>query len=96
MTREEKIALLVDELEDIRCDNFDADTIEDKTLKETVRVIKVLQQESKTEKCKWIRYDYRTICPKNHDVNNPYWRLPENTKCLKYCPYCGREIVVTE
>lgn len=48
-------------------------------------------------KCKWIRYDYRTICPKNHDIDNPYWRIPENTECLKYCPYCGKEIeVVTE
>ena len=45
MTREEKIALLVDELEDIRCDNFDADTDEDRTLKEAVRVIKALEQE---------------------------------------------------
>lgn len=45
MTREEKIALLIDELEDIRCDNFDADTDEDKTLKEVVRVIKALEQE---------------------------------------------------
>ena len=45
-------------------------------------------------KCKWIRYDYRTICPKNHDINNPYWRIPENTECLKYCPYCGKEIEV--
>lgn len=45
MTKEEKIALLVGELEDIRCDNFDADTDEDKTLKEAVRVIKTLQQQ---------------------------------------------------
>ena len=45
MTRKEKIALLVDELEYIRCDNFDADTDEDKTLKEAVRVIEVLKQE---------------------------------------------------
>jgi hypothetical protein len=45
-------------------------------------------------KCKWIRYDYRTICPQNHDIDNPYWRIPENTECLKYCPYCGKEIEV--
>ena len=45
-------------------------------------------------KCKWIRYDHRTICPQNHDVDNPYWRIPENTECLKYCPYCGKEIEV--
>lgn len=50
MTREEKIALLIDELEDIRCDNFDVDTDEDKTLKEAVKVIKALEQES-CDKC---------------------------------------------
>ena len=44
-------------------------------------------------KCKWVKYDYRTVCPKNHDINNPYWRIPENRKdVLKYCPYCGKEI----
>ncbi len=42
--------------------------------------------------CEWIKYDYRTICPKNHDANNPYWRIPDNTDKLKYCPYCGRKI----
>jgi hypothetical protein len=51
-------------------------------------------EQMKTEKCKWIRYDYRTICPKNHDIDNPYWRIPEKTECLKYCPYCGKEIEV--
>lgn len=57
---------------------------------------KVLEQES-TEKCKWIKYDYRTMCPKEHDVDNPYWRIPENRmKTLKYCPYCGKEIEVEE
>jgi hypothetical protein len=55
-----------------------------------------VQSKPKTEKCKWIRYDHRTICPKNHDIDNPYWRIPENTEYLKYCPYCGKEIEVTE
>lgn len=51
----------------------------------------------KTERCKWIRYDYRTICPQNHDIDNPYWRIPEKRMdVLKYCPYCGKEIEVTE
>ena len=45
--------------------------------------------------CKWIKYDYRTICPKNHeDVHDPYWRIPEDKDKLKYCPYCSKEIVV--
>ena len=44
--------------------------------------------------CEWIKYDYRTICPKNHDANNPYWRIPDNTDKLKYCPYCGKKIKI--
>ena len=44
--------------------------------------------------CEWIKYDYRTICPKNHDVNTPYWRIPDNMDKLKYCPYCGKKIKV--
>lgn len=46
--------------------------------------------------CEWIKYDYRTISPKNHDANNPYWRIPDNTDKLKYCPYCGKKIKVVE
>ena len=38
-----------------------------------------------------------TFCPKNHgDVNNPYWKIPENMDKIKYCPYCGKEIVVVD
>lgn len=40
--------------------------------------------------CEWIKYDYRTICPREHDANNPYWRIPSDTDKLKYCPYCGK------
>lgn len=46
--------------------------------------------------CEWIKYDYRTIFPKNHDANNPYWRIPDNTDKLKYCPYCGKKIKVVD
>ena len=46
--------------------------------------------------CEWIKYDYRTICPKNHDANNPYWRISDNTDKLKYCPYCSKKIKVVE
>lgn len=46
------------------------------------------------QECEWFKYDYRTIAPKNHDVENPYWRIPENMDKLKYCPYCGRKIKV--
>ena len=44
--------------------------------------------------CEWVKYDYRTICPKNHDANNPYWRIPDNMDKLKYCPYCGKKIKI--
>ena len=58
--------------------------------------IKVLEQEP-TEKCTWIKYDYRTMCPKEHDIDSPYWRIPEDRmETLKYCPYCGKEIEVEE
>lgn len=51
----------------------------------------------KMRKCKWIKYDHRTICPKEHDADNPYWRIPEDRKdALKYCPYCGLEITIEE
>lgn len=59
-------------------------------------IIKALEQEP-IEKCTWIKYDYRTMCPKEHDIDNPYWRIPEKRmKTLKYCPYCGKEIEVEE
>lgn len=58
--------------------------------------IQALEQEP-TEKCTWIKYDYRTVCPKEHDIDNPYWRIPENRmETLKFCPYCGKEIEVEE
>lgn len=44
--------------------------------------------------CEWIKYDYRTICPKYHDADNPYWRIPADTDKLKYCPYCGKKIIM--
>lgn len=46
--------------------------------------------------CEWIKYDSWTICPKCHDANNPYWRIPENTDKLKYCPYCGKKITIVK
>ena len=52
--------------------------------------------EVETQTCKWIKYDYRTLCPKEHDANNPYWRIPENMDKLKYCPYCGKEIIIED
>ena len=56
----------------------------------------VLRRYKEMQTCEWIKYDYRTICPKEHDVNNLYWRIPENMDKLKYCPYCGKEIVVVD
>lgn len=56
----------------------------------------VLRRYGEIQTCKWIKYDYKTICPKEHDANNPYWRIPENMDKLKYCPYCGKEIVIED
>ena len=57
----------------------------------------VLQKYEEVQTCKWIKYDYRTICPKNHgDADDSYWRIPENMINLKYCPYCGKEIVIVD
>ena len=62
-----------------------------------INTLPPVQPKPKTEKCKWVRYDYRTICPQNHDIDNPYWRIPEKRmEVLKYCPYCGKEIEVEE
>ena len=55
-----------------------------------------IDEEVSDDVCEWIKYDYRTICPKNHDANNPYWRIPDNMDKLKYCPYCGKKILCKE
>lgn len=61
-------------------------------------ILKAIDEEfaKEPQECEWIHYDYRTIVPKYHDINNPYWRIPENMNKLKYCPYCGRKIKVVE
>ena len=63
--------------------------------KEILQIVHNLEEgENGKDYCEWIKYDYRTLCPRKHDANNPYWRIPENTDKLKYCPYCGKEIRV--
>ena len=63
-------------------------------LNDSIKIVK--QGGASDDACEWIKYDYRTICPKNHDVNNPYWRIPDNMDKLKYCPYCGKKILCKE
>lgn len=59
--------------------------------------LKCLREESEeSNECEWIKYDSWTICPKYHDANSPYWRIPENTDKLKYCPYCGKKITIVK
>jgi len=77
-------------------ENLDIDFAKVLLLRRKILSLPPIQPKTKMGKCKWIRYDYRTICPQNHDIDNPYWRIPENTECLKYCPYCGKEIEVTK
>ena len=62
-----------------------------------IRALPSVTPQEPTEKCTWIKYDYRTMCPKGHiDIDNLYWRIPKNMETLKYCPYCGKEIEVEE
>ena len=63
-------------------------------LNDAIEIVK--QGGDANDVCEWIKYDYRTICPRNHDVNNPYWRIPDNMDNLKYCPDCGKKIKVVE
>ena len=97
---EEKIALLVDELEDIRCDNFDTDTDEDKTLKEAIKLIKASKQEPKIGH--WIQtneffinkdgqFIYKFICSECKSLS--YFRK-SNKKAIgaNVCPNCGTKM----
>lgn len=62
-----------------------------------IAALNSLEEESNEKQyCEWLKYDSCTICPKHHDVNNPYWRIPENTDKLKYCPYCGKKITIAK
>lgn len=45
--------------------------------------------------CEWIKYNYRTIAPKYHDIDNPYWRISGDNTKIKYCPYCSGKIIYT-
>ena len=42
----------------------------------------VLRRYKEIQTCKWIKYDYRTICPKEHDADNPYWRIMGRRKWM--------------
>lgn len=59
-----------------------------------IEIVNQLAEEYSNDSCIWFKYDYRTMAPKNHDVGNPYWRIPENMDKLKFCPYCGKKIKV--
>jgi hypothetical protein len=66
-------------------------------VRDKIRELPSVTPQNPIEKCTWIKYNYRTMCPKEHDADNPYWRIPENRmEVLKYCPYCGKEIEVEE
>lgn len=75
-------------------ENFSGDDAMQESI-DAIRVLPSVTPQEPTDKCKWIKYDHRTMCPKEHDVDSPYWRIPENRmETLKYCPYCGKEIEV--
>lgn len=92
---------VVDQLEEIRvkktCNKEKCDAKELCRICVVDDAIKIVKQGGAADDvCEWIKYDYRTIFPKNHDANNPYWRIPDNTDKLKYCPYCGKKIKVVD
>ena len=63
-----------------------------KVITDTIQEMK--EEHHNNDFCEWFKYDYRTIAPKSHDAENPYWRIPENLDKLKFCPYCGKKIKV--
>lgn len=92
---------VVDQLEEIRvkktCNKEKCDAKELCRICVVDDAIEIVKQGGAADDvCEWIKYDYRTIFPKNHDANNPYWRIPDNTDKLKYCPYCGKKIKVVD
>ena len=80
MNKKEKLSLLIDELEDIRCDNFDINTIENRTLKEAVRIIRIIKE---------TKYNICESCRK-FDSSDRYCRLlqinhlPEEFGCTMW------------
>ena len=81
--------------ENPRPNKADYDAVSADKFKRIWKVISEARIES-DDYCEWFKYDYRTIAPKNHDVNNPYWRIPKNMDKLKFCPYCGKEIKIVD
>lgn len=65
-------------------------------LNEVIEIVNQAAEEFGNDFCEWFKYDYRTIAPKNHDVGNPYWRIPEDYSKLMFCPYCGKKIKVVK
>ena len=61
-----------------------------------IEIVNQVAEEYGDDFCEWFKYDYRTIAPKNHDVGNPYWRIPEDYSKLMFCPYCGKKIKVVK
>ena len=61
-----------------------------------IQIVSEVEAEYENDVCEWFKYDYRTIAPRCHDAENPYWRIPENMDKLKFCPYCGKKIKVVE
>lgn len=92
---------VVGELEKIRakktCNKEKCDTKEICRICVVDDAIEIVKQGCTSDDCcEWIKYDYRTMCPKNHDAKNPYWRIPVDMDKLKYCPYCEKKIKVVD
>jgi len=43
--------------------------------------------------CKWILNDYYVV--PQHNIEDFYWVIPlQMLATIKYCPYCGKQIIV--
>ena len=86
---------VVEGLEEVAYVSEDVNSFVD--LEDAIEIVKQgCSADNESDYCEWIKYDYRTIAPREHDINNPYWRIPENMDKLKYCPICGKKIKVVE
>lgn len=75
-------------------EKFDLFTHRCEGIYSAISIVDQLAEEYNNDFCEWFKYDYRTITPKYHDAENPYWRIPENLDKLKHCPYCGKKIKI--
>ncbi len=53
-----------------------------------------LDERFSSDLCEWFEYDRKTLAPKKCGGKDPYWKVPARKGLLKYCPYCGKQVVI--